>query len=159
MTSKAITGLFAAALVCAAASVPAQTVYRHVSLAGGVIYTDQAEPPQESVETAPEAEKTPARRPYISARLAATVNASEAERRLAQAQQKRRLGVEPLPGERPLNIRYWRRQEKLRLQVEQAQHRLNATRGPQLAAQKISGLRLAASRPEEIPQDQAEHRQ
>ncbi len=110
-------------------------------------------------QMAPEAEKAPGRRPYISARLAATVNATEAERRLAQAQSKRRQGVAPLPGERPLDIRYWRRQEKLRLQVEQAQHRLNATRGPQVAARKSPSLRLAASRSEEVPQDQAQHGQ
>lgn len=78
----------------------------------------------------------------VDTKLGATVNASEAERRLAQARLKRRQGIAPLPGERArgsaagvLNIRYWKRQEKLRLLVEQAQRRSNATaQRPQLAA-------------------------
>jgi hypothetical protein len=68
-------------------------------------------------------------------RRGAIVNASEAERRLAQAQLTRQHGLQPLPGERApgsgsgVNYRYWRRQEKLRLDVEKAQQRVNAT-GP-----------------------------
>jgi len=82
----------------------------------------------------------------MSARRAATIDASEATRRLGQARLEREQGVAPLSGERTrgagasaLNHRYWRRQEKLRLAVEQAQRRSNETqptkpmRGPQLA--------------------------
>jgi hypothetical protein len=135
----AASGICAAASLCVAAEISAQTVFRHVNLAGGAVYTDQAEaPPASAAATEPEAEagKPALKRPRISAQLAATVNASEAERRLAQAQWKRRQGIAPLPGEQPLNIRYWQRQEKLRLQVEQAQRRLAETRPPQLAASR-----------------------
>lgn len=137
------TTLFAAALFFLATGVSAQSVYTKVSSAGHVTFSDRADvDPLPEAATAPEdTEKSQARRPYISPRLAANVNASEAERRLAQAERKRRQGVEPQPGERTqgsgkgvLNYRYWRRQEKLRLLVEQAQHRLNATHRPQLAA-------------------------
>lgn len=73
-------------------------------------------------------------------RNALRVNLSEAQRRLVQAQEKRSLGIEPLPGERytldgaeRVTHRYWRRQESLRQQVELAQQRLNAIREPLLA--------------------------
>jgi hypothetical protein len=82
----------------------------------------------------------------MSARRAATIDASEAARRLGQARLEREQGVAPLAGERirgtdasTVNHRYWRRQEKLRLAVEQAQRRSNETQpakpmhGPQLA--------------------------
>ena len=140
----AASGICTAALLCAAAAASAQAVYRHVNLSGGITYTDQPEPALPSDrETAPEpdAAQAPARRPYVSPRLAATVNANEAGRRLAQAEFKRRQGVKPLPGEQVRrgkamvpNYRYWQRQEKLRLLVEQAQRRLSATRQPQFAA-------------------------
>jgi len=130
--------VIAAVLSFAATGVQAQTIYRHVNLAGGITYTDQSEAAQPPAsETAPveEEAKTSARRPYIPPRLAATVNASEAARRLQQAQLKRKQGMAPQPGEQvvgagALNRRYWQRQEKLRLAVEQAQHRLNATQRP-----------------------------
>jgi|SRR5271154_6894345 len=126
----------AAALACAAADVSAQEIYRHVSLVGGVTFTDQRDPEPEA-----EAAQTPARRPAISQQRAATVNANEAERRLAQAHLKREQGIKPLPGEQVqgskgtvLSYRYWRRQEKLRLVVEQAQRRLSETHRPQIAS-------------------------
>lgn len=62
------------------------------------------------------------------------VNANEAKRRLAQAELKRSLGAEPRPGEFKrtpqgihVNYRYWQRQEKLRVEVELAQRRVNVT--------------------------------
>ena len=69
----------------------------------------------------------------MSPRRAALVEANEAERRLAQARLKRERGAAPLPGEQArgegyVNDRYWRRQEKLRLEVEQALRRFNETR-------------------------------
>jgi len=68
------------------------------------------------------------------------VNVSEAQRRLAQAELKRKQGKAPLPGEREqdsgaLTYAYWRRQEKLRIEVEQAQSRANAVKQPLLARQ------------------------
>jgi hypothetical protein len=74
-----------------------------------------------------------ARKPAIPAR-GSLVNANEARRRLAQAEAKRRLGAEPLAGEFTrtprgisVNFRYWQRQERLRVEVEQAQRRVNVT--------------------------------
>jgi hypothetical protein len=68
------------------------------------------------------------------------VNANEAKRRLAQAELKRSLGIEPMPGETTrgpdgivVNGRYWQRQVKLRIEVESALRRVNATQRPLLA--------------------------
>jgi hypothetical protein len=79
----------------------------------------------------------------MSSRRAAMIDASEATRRLGQARLEREQGMTPLPGERirgmdasALNHRYWRRQEKLRLAVEQAQRRSNET-------QPANGMRQA----------------
>jgi hypothetical protein len=75
---------------------------------------------------------------HIGSRRGALVNAAEAERRLAQAQLRRQRGLEPLAGESSggnVNYRYWKRQEKLRHEVEQAQRRLNHVQRPQLAHQ------------------------
>jgi hypothetical protein len=75
-----------------------------------------------------------ARRPPIPSQRSSMVNANEARRRLAQAELKRSLGAEPLPGEftrtprgLAVNYRYWQRQEKLRMEVDQAQRRVNVT--------------------------------
>jgi hypothetical protein len=80
------------------------------------------------------ARSTPSRRAYP------LVNASEAQRRLAQSQLKRKQGKAPLAGERTqgqagdtVNYQYWRRQERLRIEVEQAQRRANAVPLPLLA--------------------------
>jgi hypothetical protein len=78
------------------------------------------------------------RRYGVNKQRGAAINAKEAERRYAAAQLKRQEGIEPLPGElnpetgQP-NFRYWKRQEKLRQDVEGAQRRLTATRA------KLSG--------------------
>ena len=62
------------------------------------------------------------------------MDVSEAARRLECAQQARHQGLEPRPGEftlvsgtQTLNYRYWKRQEKLRVAVEQAQRRSQDT--------------------------------
>jgi hypothetical protein len=96
-----------------------------------------------------EAPAPPVRRLGIPRQRSVAINVTEAERRLAQAQLKRRQGLEPLPGE--LNpetgqptFRYWKRQEKLRLLVEEAHRRVIATRQPKLTGsvkQSQSGSR------------------
>ena len=133
----------AAALLCAAGGVSAQTIYKHVDVAGRFTFTDRPDTIASlQAATAPPTEVTnpPARISPISSRRAAIIDANEAARRLGQAQLKRKQGLEPLPGEQAqgagagaVNHRYWRRQEKLRLEVEQAQRRSSDTRQLQLA--------------------------
>jgi hypothetical protein len=134
------TPLFATVLLLAAAGASAQTIVTKVDLEGHPSFSDhrdagalpQTEPAQES--DAP----PPVRRLGVNKQRGAAINAKEAERRLTAAQLKRQQGMEPLPGElnpetgQP-NIRYWRRQEKLRQGVEDAQRRVIATRS------KVSG--------------------
>jgi hypothetical protein len=135
--------LLAGALALAAANASAQTIYTSVRLDGHKTFSDR---PDTTSDPAAEAEppigvpRTPAGTMAGGSRGATLVNINEAQRRLAQAQRKRQQGMDPLPGERSgagdagaLNHRYWRRQVNLRLEVEQAQQRLNATRQPQLA--------------------------
>jgi hypothetical protein len=133
--------VLAVSLALCAASASAQTIFTSVSLDGHKSFSDRADAATESVpELDPEssAPKAAGRRPLVSSRLSATVNLHEAERRLALAQLKRQQGLEPLPGERAqgsatrVSYRYWRRQERLRLDVEKAQQRVNATGPAQL---------------------------
>lgn len=136
------TGFLATALLFFATGVPAQAIYSKVDAGGHATYSDlpfmAAEPEAESAPAAV-APRTPAGVMRIGSRRGAIVNANEAERRLALAQLKRRQGNAPLAGERvqgsgtSVNHRYWRRQEKLRLEVEDAQRRANATGPAQLA--------------------------
>ncbi|MEK6245697.1 MAG: DUF4124 domain-containing protein, partial [Pseudomonadota bacterium] len=138
-----VSRICAAALVCAATGVSAQTIYKQVSAVGHVTFTDQPDATaarQTATDPALEVTKAPARIFTISSRRAATINANEAARRLGEAQLKRKQGAEPLPGEQAqgsdastVNHRYWWRQEKLRLVVEQAQRRSNETRLSQVA--------------------------
>ena len=114
----------AAAFLCGAPCVSAQTIYRVLDDEGRATFSDRA----------------PARA-AIAPRRGARVEMKEADRRLKQAQLQRKLGAEPLAGEftrdagtRTVNYRYWRRQEKLRQVVEQAQHRSNEMLRPQIAA-------------------------
>jgi hypothetical protein len=133
----------AAAFLCAAASVSAQTVHKRLDAAGRIAYTDRPDStPSTQEPTVPALDRKNARAPYsaMSPRRAAAIDANEAARRLAQAQLQRELGAEPLPGELArgsgvtvLNDRYWRRQEKLRSVVRQAQLRYDETRRSQLA--------------------------
>jgi hypothetical protein len=135
----------AAALLWAATGASAQlAVYKNVNPDGPAADTERTEiappsPPNGAEADAPAA--APKKYRYIvPARLAAQVNASEAKRRLEQAERKRMLGEDPLAGERipavhgvAVNSRYWRRQEKLRIEVDQAQRRVDATQRPLLA--------------------------
>ncbi len=79
--------------------------------------------------------QAPARNSTVSSRRATVVEANEAARRLGQARLARERGARPLSGEQArgtdasaVNHRYWRRQEKLRHDVEQALRRSNETR-------------------------------
>ena len=107
-------------------------------------------PPQQAAPELGEVKAVPrAVRPRIASKRAAEINAKEAERRLEQAQLKRIEGAEPLPGEvnggSVPNYRYWKRQEQLRLAVEQAQRRWNQTHrlyGGQALPTQASGIQL-----------------
>jgi Domain of unknown function (DUF4124) len=116
--------LLVAALACVTSGVSAQTVYKEVDDTGYIMFSDQ-----------------PPARPAVIPRRGYKVEVNEAARRLKQAQLERKLGAQPGPGElniapgaRTANYRYWRRQEKLRLAVEQAQRRSRETLAPQLAS-------------------------
>jgi hypothetical protein len=110
-----------------ATAISAQAIHKSVDAQGHTLFSDQ--PP-------------PATAPSPALRRNSVVNANEASRRLTQMQQTRRLGMTPLPGESVqsadgtvVNPRYWRRQESLRLAVEQAQRRSNQTQQLLLAHQ------------------------
>src|SRR6185503_3418335 len=105
----------ALALLCAAGTVSAEEIFKQVDDEGRTTFSDQP---------------APAPRRTIAPRRGGKVDVSEAARRLEQAQLARKHGLEPKPGEfirvsgtRKVNYRYWQRQEKLRLAVEQAQRR------------------------------------
>lgn len=138
-----LTAILAAAIPCAATGASAQEMYKLVDATGQVMFTDRpSETPELQVATEPESPRVPKRIAGISSpRAAALVDAKEAARRLRQAQMTRSEGIEPLPGEKAqhardgvVSERYLRRQEKLRLLVEQAQRRANETSRPQVAA-------------------------
>jgi len=116
--------LLATALAVATSSVSAQTIYKSVDGHG---HTRFADVPPVAVA--------------VLSRRGATIESNEAARRLQRAQTDRRLGTEPRPGElnagngaRAVNYRYWRRQERLRHVVEQAQRRSTETLRMQVAA-------------------------
>lgn len=133
-----------AALLCAAAGAPAQTVHKQVDDTGHVTYSDRPDMtpptlplPRMTAVSALDVARALAANIPISSRGAARVDASEAARRLRRAQRERELGAEPLPGEqapgadaRAVNDRYRQRQEKLRHAVEQAQRRSSQLRAP-----------------------------
>ena len=133
--------LLATVLVFSAASASAQTVRAKVDVEPRLIQSESSDASVRLETDAPkEVEKPKPRvRSMIGAQRSAAVNAAEAERRLAQAQLERQQGKEPLPGELvpgapgQLSYRYWKRQEKLRLAVEQAQRRWNKTHGQQVS--------------------------
>ena len=133
----------ALALLWAASGASAQlAVYKAADPAGQPARTDGADAAVKPVEAATEQE-SPApqvKRRALPSRNSAMVNANEARRRLAQAELKRSLGKEPMPGETTrgpdgvtVNSRYWQRQVKLRIEVDQALRRFNATQRPLLA--------------------------
>ena len=104
----------ALALICAAGSASAEEIFKHVEENGITSFSDQP-PPRKTV---------------VLPRRVGKVDVSEAARRLEQAQLARKEGLEPragefikVRGERQMNYRYWKRQEKLRIAVEVAQRR------------------------------------
>lgn len=118
-------------LLCAATGLGAQTtIHKQVDAAGRVSFSDLAEP-------AP-APAAPARTRYgsMTVQQAGSVDASEAARRLDQTQRERLEGSQPTRAEQrgtgsgTVSHAYWRRQEKLRQNVEQAQRRSNDVRRP-----------------------------
>jgi len=135
--------LCALALLCAAHGALAQTIYKQVDLAGKVTFTDRPDinlpalamrSAAHAMAPALEAPTPPARVGLMSSRSSASIDANEAGRRLAQAQLQRTTGADLLPGDRHgsgegvPNQRYWQRQDRLRVQVEQAQQRSTETR-------------------------------
>ena len=133
----------AAAFLWIATGASAQlAVYRSVDPAGHVPYTDRTETAPLPTESSSESDApAPApKRQYVPTKRAIQVNANEAKRRLAQAELKRKLGEAPRAGEFTqvaggiaVNHRYWQRQEKLRIEVDKAQRRVNVTQRPLLA--------------------------
>ncbi len=139
---RTLPAILAAAMLCAASGASAQELYKLVDATGHVTFADRPDAALESQAVEPETPRLPKRIAGISSpRAAAIVDAKEAARRLRQAQMTRSEGIEPLPGEKAqhardgvVSERYLRRQEKLRLLVEQAQRRANETSRPQVAA-------------------------
>jgi hypothetical protein len=117
---KFVLPILAAALLCAAASASAQTVLKK-----------QGDGTRRYVHT--------------TWQSAASADANEASRRLAAARLARERGVQPLARETAQgapNHRYWQRQEKLRLDVEEARRRSNQAGR---TSERASSLRVAAS--------------
>jgi uncharacterized protein DUF4124 len=147
--SRKVAASLALALLCAAMGAPAQTIYKQVDAAGRVTFTDRPDAslpalamasPVSMANPVPESPKPAARAGLLSPRHAASIDANEAARRLAQAELMRSEGADPLPGEQTHgaaglvpNQRYFQRQEKLRVLVERARQRANETRLPLLA--------------------------
>lgn len=135
--------LLAAFLSLCACSASAQTIFTSVSLDGHKTFSDRADLDAESapdLAAEPSEPKAAGRRPLVSSQLSATVNLREAERRLEQAQRKRSRGMAPLAGESDkvpggilVNARYLGRQERLDLEVAQAERRLYQVQRPQFA--------------------------
>jgi len=125
----------AAALLCAPAGVPAQTVHNQADAAGRITYADRPDTspspsplPGTTTGPASNAAILPASNSVIASRGAAKIEANEAARSPGQAEQERRRGAVRLPVEQArgtgageANPRHARRQEKLRRMHEQAQ--------------------------------------
>lgn len=137
------TNLLAIALLLAATSASAQAIHLKIGSDGQKSFSDiPGATPDRAAAPAVEEPRAPAGTMAKGSRRAAIVNAKEAHRRLGQAQRSRQEGAQPLAGELAPNRgayavhhSYWRRQEKLRLLVEQAQRRSNET-GELLLAQR-----------------------
>jgi hypothetical protein len=138
--------LLATALVLCTASASAQTIFTSVGPNGHKTFSDRAGMVPGTISTAAaelEVPNAPRKILHVSSLLSATVNAHEAERRLAQAQRKRSDGMalqsgegDRIPGGIVVNDRYWIRQQGLDLEVEQAQRRSNETHRLQLLARQ-----------------------
>ena len=143
MKTALFAAVLAAVLLLATAGTTAQTIYTTVDIDGHRTFSDRPGTTAElQAEAAPATEAPkPAIRRMIGSQHAASINAKEAERRLAKAQRARARGMEPEAGEltkeagaRTVTYRYWQRQIRLRQAVEQAQRRSEETLRPQLAA-------------------------
>ena len=130
---KLVSRICTAALLCSAAGVSAQTVYKQSNAEGRITYTDRPDmTPSPPTATVPALDvvNALASNSAMSSRGAAIINSNEAARRLRQAERERGQGAERLPGEQAhgadvneMNWRYWQRQDELRRAVEQAQRR------------------------------------
>ena len=123
----------AAALLCAPAGVPAQTVHNQADAAGRITFADRPDTspsPLPGTATGPASHVAivPASNSAVTSQRAAKSEANEAARSPGQAEQERRRGAVRLPVEQArgtgageANPRHARRQEKLRRMHEQAQ--------------------------------------
>ena len=122
----------AAVFLCAATGASAQTLYRQAGDAGRIAFAEQpdtAATPRTARVSALDVASALASHSAISSRRSGTIDTNEAARIVGQARLERAQGVQPLPGEQVqathvVNHRYWLRQERLRVAVEQAQRRL-----------------------------------
>ena len=114
--------LCAVALFCVAGSVSAQAVHSRIDADGRTTYSDRADatPSPRAAAPALEAADAPARRPRISVRQTAVIEANEAARRLKQARLTRNRGAEPLPAEREPLARFARRTLRARFAAAEA---------------------------------------
>ena len=145
----------AAAILCCAEGVLAQTVYKQIDATGRTIFTDRptadsgvvvpyartssqeggsVSPPRIAIGTRPELAEALFSSSPMTSMYAATIDFNEATRRLRQARQNRQEGMEARPGERAdsagtsaMNTRYRRRQQKLERDVVAAELRSHET--------------------------------
>ncbi len=126
--------LCAAAVLCAAVGVSAQTVHRQTDGDGRITYTDRLEaksPPQAGGAAQSDVAGALARQSPMTSKAAATIDFNEANRRLLRAKQSRLEALAPRPGEHAsvslLNERYLRDLPRLNREVAAAQRRSNET--------------------------------
>jgi hypothetical protein len=129
----------AAAFLCAAAGVSAQTVYKQVDAAGRSTFTDRPDmtpspSPRTASVSALDVANALASNSAMTSLYAATIDFNEATLRLRRARQTRQEGMEPRPGEwtdsagtTAMNKRYQRRQQKLEREVVAAELRSHET--------------------------------
>lgn len=128
----------AAALLCAAAGVSAQTIYKQVGPGGSITYTDRPDAtPSAQPAPAPalDVASALAGNSAMSSRGAALIDANEAARRLEQAQRERAQDEKRLPGAQAdgadaavASDRHQSRLERRQRAIERAQIRLNEAR-------------------------------
>jgi hypothetical protein len=140
----------AAAILCSSGGVLAQTIYRQLDSSGVITFTDRpvvdgvvephlklSDQPGGSISlpravngNRSDVADALARNAGMSSTYAATVDFNEAKRRLQQARESRREGLEPEPGELAgssssgaMHKRYQSRQQRLRREVVAAERR------------------------------------
>ena len=162
----------AAAFLCAAAGVSAQTIYKQIDANGRTIFTDRpaatgivvpyatfqrglVSPPRIASGTRSDLSEALFSNSAMTSMYAATIDFNEATRRLWQARQSRQEGMEPRPGERAdsadasaMNQRYQRRQQKLEREVVAAERRSHQTSLVRSALLRSALLRSALLRSE-----------